>query len=39
MFESKVPAYMEESNKEFLKWAIDYDLVERKTQKVEIDES
>ena len=30
---------MEDANKEFMKWAVNYDLVERKTQKVEIDES
>jgi len=30
LFEPKVPEYMEETNKEFLKWAINYDMVERK---------
>ena len=29
---------MEEVNKEFLKWSVNWDLVERPTQKVEIDE-
>lgn len=37
LFDPKVPAYMEEANKEFLKWSIGYELVERETRKVEID--
>lgn len=36
---SQVPEYMEEANKEFLKWGVSWDLEERKTQKVEIDEN
>lgn len=39
LFEPKVPKYMEEANKEFMKWGINWDLVERDTRKVEIDES
>lgn len=39
LFDPAVPEYMEEVNKEFLKWSIGFDLVERPTQKVEIDES
>lgn len=38
LFKPAVPEYMEKANKEFLKWAVNYDLVERPTQKVEIDE-
>lgn len=39
MFQPKVPEYMEKANKEFMKWAVNYDLVERPTRKVKIDES
>lgn len=39
MFQPKVPQYMEQANKEFMKWAVNYDLVERPTRKVPIDES
>ena len=39
LFNPKVPKYMEEANKEFLKWGINWDLEERTTRKVEIDES
>jgi len=38
-FEPKVPKYMEDANVEFLKWAVNYDLKERETKKVEIDDS
>jgi len=31
LFGPKVPKYMEEVNKEFLKWSINYNLVERET--------
>lgn len=34
LFEPKVPEYMEKANKEFMKWAVNYDLVERPTRKV-----
>ena len=37
-FEPKVPEYMEKANIEFMKWSSGYDLVERETKKVEIDE-
>lgn len=36
---SHVPKYMEKANVEFLRDAMGYDLVERETKKVEIDES
>jgi len=39
LFGPKVPEYQEKANVEFMKWAVNYDLVERETQKVEIDES
>lgn len=39
LFEPKVPEYMEKANKEFLKWAVNWDLEERNTTKVEIDDS
>lgn len=39
LFGPKVPEYMEKANKDFLKWSMNYELVERATQKVEIDES
>lgn len=39
LFSAKVPEYMEKANVEFMKWAVNYTLVERPTQKVEIDES
>lgn len=38
-FQPKVPEYMEKANKEFMKWAVNYDLVERPTRKVQIDQS
>lgn len=38
-FEPKVPKYMEDANVEFMRWATKYDLVERKTKKVEIDDT
>jgi len=31
LFDPQVPEYMEKANKEFLKWAVNFDLVERKT--------
>jgi len=39
LFQPKVPDYMEKANKEFLSWGLNWDLEERPTQKVEIDES
>jgi len=39
LFEPKVPEYMEKANLEFMKWALGVEMVERKTQKVTIDES
>lgn len=39
MFQPKIPDYMEKANKEFMQWGLNWDLVERPTQKVEIDES
>jgi len=39
IFGPKVPEYMEKANIEFLKWAINYDMEVRTTQKVVIDES
>ena len=39
LFQPKVPEYMEKANVDFLKWSINYDLVERPTQVVEIDEN
>jgi len=38
LFKPQVPEYMEKANLEFLKWAVDIDLEERKTRKVVIDE-
>lgn len=37
-FQPKVPKYMEDANKEFMRWAVDYELEERNTTKIEIDE-
>lgn len=34
-----VPQYMEKANVDFLKWGINWELKERETHKVEIDES
>lgn len=39
LFQPKVPAYMEKANVDFMKWALNIELEERKTQKVQIDES
>lgn len=39
LFQPKVPEYMEMANKEFMKWGLNWELEERKTRKVEIDES
>jgi hypothetical protein len=39
LFDPKVPAYMENANLRFIKWAMNIDMVERTTQKVEIPES
>jgi len=39
MFDPKVPEYMEKANKDFLKWATNFTLVERETRKVDIDEN
>jgi hypothetical protein len=39
LFQPKVPEYMEKANVDFLKWSINYDLVERPTKVVEIDEN
>lgn len=39
LFKPQVPEYMEKANLEFLKWAVDIDLVQRETQKVVIDEN
>lgn len=38
-FQPKVPEYMEMANKEFMRWGLNWDLEERHTQKVMIDES
>lgn len=35
----KVPEYMEKASLSFMKWALEYDMVQRPIQKVEIDES
>jgi hypothetical protein len=39
LFGPKVPEYMEKANLDFLKWALNIEFEERKTQKVIIDES
>ena len=39
LFGPKVPEYMEKANLDFMKWALNLDFEERKTQKVDIDES
>jgi hypothetical protein len=39
LFEPKVPEYMEKANIDFMKWSLKLDFEERKTRKVEIDES
>jgi len=38
LFDPKVPAYMEKANVDFMNWAVNYTLVERETQEVEIPE-
>jgi hypothetical protein len=38
LFQPKVPAYMEAANIRFMKWALNIELEERSTQKVEIPE-
>ena len=38
LWSPRVPKYMEDANVEFLKWAVNYTLEERKTQTIEIDE-
>jgi len=38
LFQPKVPAYMEAANIRFMKWALNIELEERTTQKVEIPE-
>ena len=39
LFEAHVPEYMEKANKEFMKWGLGWELEERPTRKVHIDES
>uniref|UniRef100_A0A7S3IGQ5 Uncharacterized protein n=1 Tax=Strombidium inclinatum TaxID=197538 RepID=A0A7S3IGQ5_9SPIT len=39
LFQPAVPDYMAKANLDFLKWSIDFELPERKIQKVDLDES